>query len=139
MNYKKFGDTMVVSLERGEEIQHCLKEIALKENITFAEVSGLGATDDFTVSVFDTETKNYYNHTYTGDHEITSLTGSITTMNGEYYAHLHMSAADSEHQVVGGHLNRCVISGVGEIFIRIIPGQVDRALNEKIGLNELVF
>ena len=75
-----------------EEIQEQLKNIALKEDIRLAQISALGAVGDFTVGVFYTAEKQYHANRFTGDWEIVSLTGSITRMRGEYYAHLHMSA-----------------------------------------------
>jgi len=139
MEYRRFDDDVVVSLVKGEEVLSCLKEIALKENIVLANINGLGATDDFTAGLLNTTTKEYLNKRFTGDHEIVSLTGSINTMNGEYYSHLHIACANEKNEVVGGHLNNCVISGVGEIFIHIIHGKVDREYNEEIGLNVFKF
>ena len=71
--------------------------------------------------------------------EIVSLTGTVSTMNGQYYAHLHMSAGDMEGKVFGGHLNRAVISATCEMVITIINGAVDREFNEAVGLNTFRF
>ena len=38
MEYKRFHDTIVVRIDRGEEILTQLKEVALKEKITLANV-----------------------------------------------------------------------------------------------------
>ena len=104
-----------------------------------SEVSALGAVNDFTVGVFRTGEKKYYANQFTGDHEIVSLTGTISTMNGEYYAHLHMSAGNEKGQVFGGHLNRAIVSATCEMVVRVIDGQVERAYNEEVGLNLFSF
>ena len=139
MEYKRFENTIVMRIDKGEEIIENVKEVAIKENIKLASISALGATNDFTVGVFKTEEKKYYSNTFTGDFEIVSLTGTINTMNGEFYLHLHMSAGDSDGKVFGGHLNRAVISATCEMVINIIDGNVDRKFNEEIGLNLFAF
>ena len=101
-----------------------------------ASVSALDTTNDFTVGVFKTKEKKYYANEFNGeDFEIVSLTGTISTMNDEYYAHLHMSAGDGDGHVFGGHLNKCIISATCEMVIYIIDGKVDRYFDEEIGLN----
>ena len=139
MDYKRFDDTIIARMDRGEEILEQLAVIAQKENIKLAHISALGATDDITVGVFHTGEKKYYANHFTGDMEIVSLTGTISTMNDEYYAHLHMSAGDMQGHVFGGHLNRAVVSATCEMVIRIIGGQVDRVKDETIGLNLFAF
>ena len=139
MEYRRFGDTVVLRIDRGEEICEQLKNMALKEEIRLAEISALGAVNDFTVGVFRTGEKKYYANRFTGDHEIVSLTGTISTMNGEYYAHLHMSAGDAKGEVFGGHLNSARVSATCEMIVRVIDGRVGRAFNEDVGLNLFSF
>ena len=139
MDYRRFGKTIIARIDRGEEILTQLKTIALKEEIKLASVRALGATDDFTVGVFKVDEKKYYANHFTGDFEIVSLTGTISTMNGEYYAHLHMSAGDEQGRVFGGHLNEAIISATCEMVIEVIDGQVDRLRDESVGLNLFHF
>lgn len=139
MEYRRFGHTIIARMDKGEEILEQVKEIALKENIKLASVSALGAINDFTVGVFKTAEKKYYANDFKGYFEITSLTGTINTMDGEFYAHLHMSAGDEEGKVFGGHLNRAVISATCEMVITIIDGTVDRRFDEEVGLNVFKF
>lgn len=139
MDYRRFDDTIIARIDKGEEILEQLKVIAEKEEIKLASVSALGATDDITVGVFRTGEKKYYANHFTGDMEIVSLTGTISTMDGAFYPHLHMSAGDTEGHVFGGHLNRAVISATCEMVIRVIDGQVDRKFDENIGLNLFAF
>ena len=120
MEYRKFSNTIVVRIDKGEEILEKIKEIALKENIKLANINALGATNDFTVGVFKTTEKKYYSNNIKGDFEIVSLTGTINTMNNEFYAHIHMSAGNDKGEVFGGHLNRAIVSATCEMIINII-------------------
>ena len=135
MQYKRFGDTVLARFDKGEEILEQLQKVAEKEGIRLAEISALGAVNDFTVGVFNTAEKKYYANHFEGAFEIVSLTGTVSTMDGKYYAHLHMSAGNDKGEVFGGHLNRAVISATCEMVIRVIDGQIDRYHDDEIGLN----
>ena len=139
MDYIKFGNTIFARIDRGEEILEKLKEISVKENIKLAHVSALGATNDFTVGVFNVDEKKYYANSFSGNFEIVSLTGTVTTMDGEFYAHLHMSAGNDKGEVFGGHLNRARISATCEMVITVTDGKVERKFNEDVGLNLFDF
>ena len=139
MDYRRFGNHIVARFDRGEEILESLKALALKENVRLASVSALGAVDDFTVGVYRVDEKKYYANHFEGAFEIVSLTGTISTMNGEYYAHLHMSAGDDKGAVFGGHLNRAVISATCELVIDVIDGVVERRADPEVGLNLFNF
>ncbi len=135
MKYKRFYDTIVLRLEVGEDINESLLSLAQKENITLASVSGIGATDDFTVGVFDIERKDYNKKYFTGNHEITAITGNITGMNGNSYVHLHINCAGKDGSIVGGHLLSARISLTAEIFIRTVDGTVVRTRDEELKIN----
>lgn len=139
MDYRRFGSKIVARIDKGEEILEKLKEIALKENIKLAGVSALGATNDFTVGVYKVDEKKYYSNEFKGNFEIVSLTGTVNTMNGEFYSHIHMSAGNDRGEVFGGHLNKAVVSATCEMIIDIIDGRVDRCYSEEIGLNLFEF
>ncbi len=139
MEYRRMGQTIVLRLDRGEEIVDQLKAVGLAEGIKLAGVNGLGAVGDFTVGVFDPVKKQYFSNQFQGLYEIVSLHGTINTFRGAYYSHLHMSAGDREGRVFGGHLNRAVVSATCEIVITLIDGSVDRRYDESIGLNVFDF
>ena len=139
MEYKRFENTIVVRIDRGEEILEKIKEIALKESIKLANINALGATNDFTVGVFNVDEKKYYANSFKGNFEIVSLTGTINTMNDEFYTHIHMSAGNDKGEVFGGHLNRAIVSATCEMVINIIDGKVDRYFDEDVGLNLFKF
>ena len=94
MDYKRFNDTILVRMDRGEEILEQVKAVALKEHVTLASVQALGAINDFTVGVYNVAEKKYYANDFKGSFEIVSLTGTIDTMNDGFYCHLHLSAGN---------------------------------------------
>ena len=139
MEYRRFGNQIVARMDRGEEILEQLKAICLKEDVKLASVSALGAVDDFTVGVYKVDEQKYYSNHFQGAYEIVSLTGTVNTMDGEYYAHLHMSAGNDKGEVFGGHLNRAIISATCEMVITVIDGAVDRVKDSVVGLNVYKF
>lgn len=138
MDYRRFDNTIVARIDKGEEILEQIKEIALKENIKLANINALGATNQFTVGVFNVDEKKYYSNNFKGNFEIVSLTGTINTMNNEFYTHIHMSAGNEKGEVFGGHLNKAIVSATCEMIINIIDGNVDRE-HDDIGLNLFNF
>lgn len=137
MKYQRFEQTIIVRMDKGEDIVEQVKNVALKEKIKLASISALGAINEFTVGVFKTKEKKYYPNEFKGDFEIVSLTGTINTMNDEYYSHMHLSAGNDQGQVFGGHLNKAIVSATCEMVIQIINGEVDRYFDEEVGLNLL--
>lgn len=139
MEYQRFQQSIVARIDKGEEILENLKRICITENIQLANINAIGAVGKFTVGLFDTNKKKYFSNTYEGDFEIVSFTGMVTTMEEQYYQHIHMSVANKENKVYGGHLNSAFVSATCEMAIHIIEGKVDRYLNKEIGLNLLKF
>lgn len=138
MEYIRKNDVIYLRLDKGDEIISSLTLLSEKENIKTAEIRGIGATNDVTVGVFITKTKEYKQKTYNTDFEITSLIGTITQKDSLPYIHIHCSLANLDG-CFGGHLNRAVVSATAEIVITLFDGLVGRKFNENIGLNLFDF
>ena len=139
MEYKRIDNVIIARIDHGEEIVETLRLIAERENVTLANINALGAVDDFTVGVYNVDRQQYFRNDFQGAYEIVSPTGSVNTMDGEYYAHLHMSAGDDKGAVFGGHLNSARISVTCEMVIDVIDGVVDRKPDPSIGINLFEF
>ena len=139
MEYRIFGQTVVLRLEKGEEVIESITSLCKKEDIKLGSISGLGAANYVTVGLFKIDEKKYYSNTFEEDFEITNLTGNISRMNGEVYLHIHGTFANIEGKCIGGHLNKAIISATSEIIINIINGEIDREFSEEIGLNLIKF
>ena len=128
MEYRRFGNTIYLRLDPKEEILEEIGKVAKKENIRLAQVTGLGAINDFTAGVYNTVTKEYHSIQFQGAFEIVSLTGTVTRKDGDEEGHVH-----------GGHLNRAIISATAEIQIQVIDGEIGREFSQEIGLNLFKF
>ncbi len=135
MNYKVFGSTIAVRIDRGEEILASIKEICKKESIKLASISAIGAVDHAIVGLYMVEERKYLPNTFDGEMEMTSLNGNVTTKDGEVYLHMHANFADGKGSVFGGHLSEAVISGTCEMFIEKIDGEITRRIDDVTGLN----
>ncbi len=139
MEYRKFGDTYVVRIDRGEEILSSLTELCRKEDIRLASVDALGAVDHAIVSVYDVPTKTFYRKEFNEAMEISNLCGTVSRKDGEVYIHLHATLCDTKLAAHGGHANELRVSATCEMVVRTIPGEVGRRLDENIGLNLFKF
>lgn len=139
MQYKRFADKIVARFDKGEEFLSSLKSLCEVEKVKLAYVSAIGAVGEFTVGVFSPTDKTYRANSFKGDYEIVSLCGTVTTKDGQFYAHLHMSAGDENGKVFGGHLNEAKISATCEVVIFVIDGRVERAFSQEVGLNLFSF
>lgn len=139
MEYKRFGNTVVARLDVKDEIITSVRQICEEEKIHTASVQAIGATNDFTIGLYNTDTKKYQSTHFEFPAEITALLGNITKKDGQTYIHLHLTVADEEGHAFGGHLNQAIISATCEIFIQIIDGEVTRKVDDLTGLNVFQF
>ena len=134
MEYRKLGDTIVLCLVRGEDVLASIRAVCNAERVRLAEISALGAADYAEVGVYHLAEKRFLPRTLEGEMEICALTGSVTRRGTELYLHLHGSLADADGNVYGGHVNEIRVSATAEIFIRLLPGEVNRRLEEERGI-----
>ena len=121
MDYRKYGNTYLVCMEVGEEIVEQLKVLQA------------------VIGVYDLEEQVYHREDLEGIMEIASLSGSVTTMNGEVYPHLHTTLAGQDNKVYAGHVIGLVVGATCEMFVRVLDGEVNRVRDDKIGINTIRF
>lgn len=139
MEYRRFGNIIVVRMDHDDDIQENVKLISEKEHIKLASVSALGNTKYVTLNSYDQKVRKFYPNTFEGHYEIAHLNGTINTQNGEHYSHLHIVIGDMEGNAYGGHLSRAVVGTTLEMFIHIVDGTVDRVDSGEPGGNVLKF
>lgn len=148
MVYKRFDDKLVIRLKKGDKLVESVREILEKENVKAGFLTGIGATDNLDIGLFDPETKDYNIKKYEEDLEIANLCGNISNKGGKLYTHFHITCGktktnaltgDIAGEAVAGHLNEAIISLTAEIFVTIIDGDINRKFDEELGLNLIEF
>lgn len=140
MEYQRNGNAVLVRLDKGEEILHSLNQLCIKEGIRSGFINGFGAVDQAALGIFRTARKKYESADFTGEYEIASLTGTISTLDNSPYLHIHMTITDPVQGLLhGGHLGSARISATAEIGITILEIPATRHFDESIGLQLLTF
>ena len=139
MRSKRFNDTWMLRIDRGEEIMQSLQSLCEQEGIRLAEVSAIGAADYAVIGVYDLETQSYHREELNGFMEIAGLSGSVTAMDGKPYIHLHTTLAGQDHTVHGGHVIEMRVGATCEMFVRMLEGETGREKDPDLGINLWTF
>ncbi len=139
MEYKRFDNTYMVRIDKGEEIMESLKKLCGAEGILLGRVEAIGAAEEGTIGVYDLEKKEYYPEEIHEFMEIASLNGSITEMEGKPYIHLHATLADQRHGIHGGHVLSLRVGATCEMFVTVLEGAVTRQKDGALGINLWTF
>ena len=137
MKTTKLNNTVVLRLDIGDEICQCVKDCCEEYNVKLASVSGIGVTQSAVIGLYDLKKQEFIANEINSLMEFASLTGNVTTMNGETYVHLHTVLCDEKGKAFGGHLKQGVIGATCEIFINTVDGEVGRVYQKETGLNIL--
>ena len=126
MDFRKYGETYYVRLDRGEEIVSSLLAICEKEQIPSAVFSGIGGCGRADVQTFLPETGTFETERLEGMLELVSLNGNVTKDEaGQYAHHTHALFAYKEgdrHCVRGGHIRSVEVLYTAEIELRPVTG-----------------
>ncbi len=140
MEYRTFGNTYIIRMDRGEEVILSLTKLCDAEHITLGSVEAIGAADHVVIGLYDVSSRQYHKKSFDEPMEITSLLGSISTNDGKTYLHLHINLCRDDMTVIGGHLNECRISATCEMILKKLDGTVERRLDKDVtGLNLFEF
>lgn len=106
MDYRKFGETYYIRMDKGDEIISTILGICQKEQIASAIFSGIGGCRSAEIQTFIPETGSFEVQELKGMLELVSLTGNIVSDDdGTYFHHTHAAFSykqDGEHQIDRG-------------------------------------
>ena len=126
MEYRKYGDTVYIRMDKGDEIVGGIREVCKSENILSAAFSGIGGCSEAQIQTFSPESGTFETRTVRGMLELVSLQGSvIADENDELHLHTHaaFSYKDGErHCMAAGHIRSITVLYTAEIELRSVAG-----------------
>jgi predicted DNA-binding protein with PD1-like motif len=131
------NNILAVRLYEDEDVLPLLKEAFESTGKSLGVVmSGAGMMQSTKLGFFK-GAGEYKEHSLPEPREIVSFTGNFVNNGEKIFAHLHVSLADEDGCVLGGHLINAKIYGTGEIFILLSDMPVTREKEERTGLEGL--
>lgn len=138
MEYRKYGDTFYIRMDRGDEIIEKILMVCKEEGIHSCTFNGIGGCGKAEIQTFIPETGTFEMRWLEGMLELVSLNGNvITDENGEYYHHTHAVFAykvGEDHRVAAGHMKSIMVSYTAEIELRpVVDGEIKRKYDSETG------
>ncbi len=138
MEYRKFGDTFYIRMDKGDEIIGGLLELCQRERIASAVFSGIGGCSAAEIQTFIPETGSFETQRLTGMLELVSMNGNIVSDGkGRRCHHTHAVfsyKADGQHRMAAGHMKSISVLYTAEIELRpVIGGTIMQKHDEETG------
>ena len=137
MEYQSTRYGYALKLSPGEEIITTLQAFAEARGLKAGAISGLGAVGETELGFFDPRTREYVRRRFDGDHEIGTLTGNFSELDGKPFPHCHLVLAGPDFVAHTGHLFRGVVTVTCEVQIVSDPGIFHRVRRDDQGFHPL--
>ena len=130
MDYRKFGGTYYIRMDKGDEIIGGLLDICRREGIASAIFSGIGGCREAEIQTFIPETGAFETQKIGGMLELVSLQGNVVTdENDQLFHHTHAVFSFKEgeaHRMAAGHMKSITVLYTAEIELRPVVGGIIR-------------
>ena len=130
MEYRRFENTLVIRMDRGDEIVSTLLGLCREEGIHSACYSGIGGCSGAEIQTFIPDKGTFETQELRGMLELASLNGNIITDEaGQLFHHTHAVFSykkDGVHGMSGGHIKSITVLYTAEIELRPVIGGVIR-------------
>lgn len=111
------GRTFKVGNSTGDEVMSGLLDFAVKNHVQNAEIRGLGGFSSAILAAYDTQKRAFKKFTIDQKCEVSSLTGNISTRNGQPNVHAHVVLSCVDGTTHGGHLVEGQVNPVMDLFV----------------------
>jgi predicted DNA-binding protein with PD1-like motif len=127
--------TFVVVLDKGDEVRTCLHEFAVRQRLSAAQLTAIGAFQRATIRYFDWEAKTYQPIPLDEQVEVVSLNGDIALdQDGDPKLHLHAVLGKRDGTAMGGDLESGHVRPTLEVIVTESPAHLRRVEDPETGL-----
>lgn len=122
-------------VDPGEEAFETIRDFAIKQDITAASVTAIGAFETAMLAFFDLTSKSYLNIPVDAQSEVLSLIGDVTLdEKGKPNPHLHAVLGLADGHTRGGHFVNGYVRPTLEVIIRETPQELRRRYCPEFGI-----
>ena len=139
MEFQRTRYGYALKIEHGEEIFSTLQAFAEAQSLKAGVILGLGAVGETELGFFVPTTRSYVRQVFPGDHEIGSLIGNFSELDGKPFPHCHLVIAGEDFVALSGHLFRGVVTVTCEVQIVTDPGVLRRVRRDDLGFHPLAL
>jgi predicted DNA-binding protein with PD1-like motif len=126
---------LVGRLEHGADLIEELTSVCMANGVGLGWVHALGALQKARLGYYDQDAREYRFIDVDRHLEITNLVGNVSLKDGEPIIHAHVTLADDEARVFGGHLAPGTIVFACEFCIQMFDGpDLCRGFDDATGL-----
>lgn len=127
--------TFAVVLDSGDEVMESLKSFAATQQISAAQVTGIGAFSGLVLKYFDWEKKSYLENRVEEQVEVAALVGDIAVSpSGEPSLHIHLVVGRRDGTALAGHLGSGRVRPTLEVIVTESPAHLQKAHDPVTGL-----
>jgi len=119
------NEKTIIRFDIGDKFPEALAEWCEKEKVESAAiVAGIGMLENIEIGRYNG--REYEKQIVKPSSEILSLQGNVSMKEGKPFVHLHVSLADEEMYVMGGHLFSGTVSITIELVMLELPAKFVR-------------
>ena len=138
MEYRKYGETYYIRMDKGDEIIGGVLALCQKEGIASAVFSGIGGCSSAEIQTFIPEAGAFETQALTGMLELVSMNGNVVSDgDGTLYHHTHAVFSyqtEGQHRMAAGHMKSVTVLYTAEIELRpVVGGAILRKRDEETG------
>lgn len=124
----------IARLEHGRDWRGQIEDFAETKGIDAGFFFGLGAVQDAKISFYDQTDHEYNAVEFDEPLEVTTALGNISHLDGERFAHTHVTLSRPDGSMVGGHLDTATVFA-GELYLREFDTHLEREHDDVTGLD----
>lgn len=126
---------VLTRLNKDADLVEEVTRVAREHGITKGVVQVIGALQRAELGYYHQDRREYESHPVEKNVELLAGVGNLSLLDGELFAHLHLTLSDESGAALGGHaMPGCVIFAA-ECFIREVEGaDLVREYDEPTGL-----
>jgi predicted DNA-binding protein with PD1-like motif len=117
------GKIHLLSLDTGSDLYETVSAYVTEHDIKAASVAFIGAVRKANLAWWDQEAEEYCGFSFVEPMEVVGGLGSISEVDGRPFAHIHLTLANQEGRVVGGHVEPGTEVYAMEITIQELVGE----------------